>query len=98
MFKRSLIEGVSPPAGSRVVAAGEYDEYRIEIFDGSDGHGYFVVYPKLRDRRGRPILAQMAERASMLAREAFRTAPTRCGVVETVEEEPEETCVLTQAP
>jgi hypothetical protein len=83
-FKRQeRLTECAPPDGSRVVALGHFPECLIELYDGSDGHGYFVVRPKLCNLRGRLELVDFLERVALLAEGAKRPAPRRYAVFPT---------------
>ena len=62
-----VLHGIDAPDGSKCIASRDYEEYRIEVYFGSDRKMYFRVYPKQFDPDGKPILLDIFDRANTLS-------------------------------
>jgi len=75
--------GYTPPAGSSFVASRDFHGYKLELYDGSDGLRYYLVYPKREHPDDEPTLLGFFGEANKLAVEYGRRLPDRYGIVDT---------------
>src|SRR5260370_12175830 len=65
--RRRQMFGHEPPMGSRLVTSGEFPEYRLDIFLGSDREMYARVHPKILGPYGKLVLRKFCGRSYQLS-------------------------------